>query len=678
MIVAAGLIAFALVPAMAAAQIIRPDTTPVVIPAVATPSEPTRMSPIDRARYEQDQFEQFRHVNLPKLAPQLPRTCLEPVGRFCYFLNDQLNIPAELAPVTARRLKLLAAFDSLAKVMPGSVWIAEQRVRYLTEAGKNREALEVARACAPASRGGWRCEVLVGFSLHLLGDYAGAERIYDLALAAMDQKQRCAWTNIIPLLDDQALMQYRSIPCGHADRAAFEGRVWALARNLYSMEGNDSRTEYLARMTMVQLLSDATVPFQFKFDTDEVDRLLRFGWPRGWGAGFVLPFVVSTVKAGEGDGQPNAPGGPGSIFVPRGRGRGGTPVGSLPPGTKVPSNVPPRQRPPDITGPRGLPGNMGGPPDARTPLPSLPSIKVQARQDDGINVISFEPNPALRFIPPGFALGDATQTDSTPWRAQEAPAIARYAPAYAKTIVPLDHQQAVFKRGDSALVVLAYDTRGNEAIGGAKISAGLVVLSGRNGYRDHGTVREGAAPNGTLTVRAPWGPLLMSAEVGAAGPRVIARARYGIGPLRGAPQRVILSDVLLFRPNGSAPTSVETATPLALANERLRANEKLGVYWEAYGTDPDGEAMKISVVVLREAGEGSLLQRMRGGLASSRDETPVRVSVNDQSARGSTTTPRALELDISTLSPGTYVVQLELEMAGNLTVRTERRISIIR
>ena len=663
---------------MAAAQIIRTDTTPVVVPSATAPSATARMSPIDRARLEQEEFEKFRHVNLPKLAPQLPRTCEEPIGRFCYFLNENLNIPAERGEVTARRLAMLSVLDSLAKVMPGSVWIAEQRVRYLTEAGKNREALDVARACAPASRGGWRCEVLVGFSLHLLGDYSGAERIYDAALAAMDAKQRCAWTNIIPLLDDQALMQYRSIPCGHADRAAFEARTWALARNLYSMEGNDSRTEYLARMTMVQLLSDATVPFQFKFDTDEVDRLLRFGWPRGWGAGFVLPFVVSTVKAGEGDGQPNAPGGPGSIFVPKGRGRGGTPVGSLPPGTKVPSNVPPRERPPDITGPRGLPGPMGGAPDARTPLPSLPGIKVQPRQDDGINVISFEPNPAFRFIPPGFALGDATQTDSAPWRAQEAPAIARYAPDYAKKIVPLDHQQAVFKRGDSALVVLAYDTRGNGAIGEGKISAGLVVLSGRSSYRDHSTVREGAAPTGTLMVRAPWGPLLMSAEVAATGPKVIARARYGIGPLRGAPQRVFLSDVLLFRPSASVPTSAETAAPFALTSERLRASDKLGVYWEAYGTDPGGEAMKISVVVLRETGEPGILRRMVGALAPTRDATPVRITVNDQSARGSTTTPRALELDISTLDTGTYIVQLEVEMAGGLTSRTERRVSIIR
>jgi hypothetical protein len=69
---------------------------------------------------------------------------------------------------------------------------------------------------------------------------------------------------------------------------------------------------------------------------------------------------------------------------------------------------------------------------------------------------------------------------------------------------------------------------------------------------------------------------------------------------------------------------------------------------------------------------------MAGALTPTRDETPVRVSVNDQSARGSTTTPRALELDISTLDTGTYVVQLEIELAGGLTVRTERRVSIIR
>ena len=53
------------------------------------------------------------------------------------------------------------------------------------------------------------------------------------------------------------------------------------------------------------------------------------------------------------------------------------------------------------------------------------------------------------------------------------------------------------------------------------------------------------------------------------------------------------------------------------------------------------------------------------------------VSAEDLSARGTNATPQALELDISTLKKGPYIVQLEIEVAGQYTVRAEHRIEII-
>jgi hypothetical protein len=119
--------------------------------------------------------------------------------------------------------------------------------------------------------------------------------------------------------------------------------------------------------------------------------------------------------------------------------------------------------------------------------------------------------------------------------------------------------------------------------------------------------------------------------------------------------------LLFFKSYGSLQVSVEEAAPLALTTKRMMANAKLGVYWESYGTDPDGEKMKISLTVLKEIGTA----------------TPVIVSVEDLSARGTRTSPRALELDISTLKKGAYIVQLEVEVAGQYTVRAEHRIEII-
>ena len=52
------------------------------------------------------------------------------------------------------------------------------------------------------------------------------------------------------------------------------------------------------------------------------------------------------------------------------------------------------------------------------------------------------------------------------------------------------------------------------------------------------------------------------------------------------------------------------------------------------------------------------------------------VQVQDVSARGQTMSPRSVEVDISTLPPGAYMVELEIEVAKQYRVRAERRIVV--
>jgi hypothetical protein len=255
------------------------------------------------------------------------------------------------------------------------------------------------------------------------------------------------------------------------------------------------------------------------------------------------------------------------------------------------------------------------------------------------------------------------------------PVIARYAPEYAVSLTPLEHQKAMFKRGDTALVVMAYDARVTKQLIGGTLTAALVVTPSDKpvGY---GTIAHDAPEMGVLTAKAPWGPLLMSAEVSAPDKKAVARARYGMSPPTAVGTRVTISDLLFFKPYGSFPTSVEEVAPYALPTERVMANEKLGVYWESYGTDPAGEKMRVSLTVLREVGDG-VFQRLTTALKLVREATPVVVSIEDLSARGANVTPRALELDIHTLTKGAYIVQLEIEVAGQFVVRAEHRIEIV-
>src|ERR1019366_6885851 len=299
-------------------------------------------------------------------------------------------MPPEPQNIADARERFIATLDSLAIAAPADRWITGQRVRYLDEAGQPQAALEAARACAV---GGWWCDILVGFALHELGDYVKSEHAYEQAVGKMLSRDQCAWHDVSLLIDDDARQQYRRYECGDPQRRAFEDRVWFLGRTLYSMPGNDTRTEWYARMTMEQFLRDAPSQYEFGFDDDEKELMLRFGWERSW-----------------------------------------------------------------------------------------------AMSRDGIT--GEEAMPAYRMIPAGFVINEPSLSDSANWRLQLPPVIARYGPPYATVLKPLEHQKAVFHRGDSALVVLAYDSRTMPELAGVPISASLVVTPGTEAKGYVKSVRE--------------------------------------------------------------------------------------------------------------------------------------------------------------------------------------------
>ena len=75
--------------------------------------------------------------------------------------------------------------------------------------------------------------------------------------------------------------------------------------------------------------------------------------------------------------------------------------------------------------------------------------------------------------------------------------------------------------------------------------------------------------------------------------------------------------------------------------------------------------------------EPGFFRRLGRAVGIGRSSTPVSVSVDDVSARGLTTSARAIELDISTLTKGAYIVQLEITVAGQPVLRAEHRIEVV-
>lgn len=564
-------------PSVARGQIIRDGS------AATASTSPDSLSPLEFGRRAQVDFERFRKLHLQWIKSTKPTACDETVGNFCYWYNDHEPVPPkEPADVSKRRDALTSALDSLAKLVPTERWFVAQRVRYHAEAARPGRALEAANDC---KIGGWFCGIMVGFALHELGEYRTADSVYAVAISKMLPRDQCRWRDLGMLIDDDTRQQYRRLSCGDPARQKFEDRVWLLSRVLYSMSGNDSRTEWYARMTYIELMRDAPSIHQLGSEEDEKELLLRFGWPRMWG---------------------------------------------------------------QTTG--------------------------ESRTDP--NVVGMEAWPAYRFIPAGFVLNNPPISDSTNWALQLPPVIARYAPVYAKTLKPLVHQKAMFRRGDTAYVVMAYDAGQMKELAEAKLQAALVVMP-NTALRNYSAIERDAGETGVLTAKAPWGPLIMSAEVTAPGRAAVGRARYGVSPPFAVGTRVTLSDLLFYKPFGDLPTTVEEASPHALTTERVRSRDRLGVYWETYGTDPTGEGMKISLTVVKEVEETGFLRRQAQALKLSRQATPVSVSVQDVSARGTSTSTRAIELDISTLTKGSYIVQLEVEVAGQYVIRADHRIEII-
>lgn len=306
-----------------------------------------------------------------------------------------------------------------------------------------------------------------------------------------------------------------------------------------------------------------------------------------------------------------------------------------------------------------------------------PDLPIPQGSGGGPNfsIVGHDPVPAYRFIPPNHVLTSPTVSDSVDWAVQLPPVVARYQPVHSRTLLMLEHQNGLFRRGDTALVILAYDVSRVPKFAGVDIEASLTLTPG-GVPRAFARVVPGAPARGTVVVRAPWAPLLMSAEVAAPDSSVLARARYGIAPPSAQGVRVSLSTLLFYAPFDSLPTSIEEALPHALATQKVRSSQKLGVFWEAYNTNPAGEVMTISLTVVPETEEAGGLRRAARALRLARESAPVSVSVQDVSTRGATRTGRSVTLDISTLRRGDYLVQLEIAVAGQYTIRTDRRLTV--
>ena len=171
----------------------------------------------------------------------------------------------------------------------------------------------------------------------------------------------------------------------------------------------------------------------------------------------------------------------------------------------------------------------------------------------------------------------------------------RYAPVAARRIVGIDPQVAVFRRGDSALVIAAFDVSKRSEFDSASVTAGLALA------RDERSMAVDSVKglSGAMKVMVAPRRQMMSVEVIDSGSHRFAawkRVPLAIAPL--LPGKVAMSDVLLFSPDDRDVSNLDSAIAAALGGNAIERT-KVGLYWEIYGLAKTDSAMPVSLTLTR-------------------------------------------------------------------------------
>ena len=513
------------------------------------------------AREIQAQFERTRRQLLPVTNTGGGR-CDVTVGRFCYWYDpDELPLPEEPVEIMRARGALLHGLEALINRAPGDPWVLGQLVRYTVEQGDLDSAIVL------SSCGTWWCDALEGYTLHIKGDVVAADSVFALALAAMPEKVHCEWNDLSSALESADLESYRRLTCRQRDSA--NASLFWRATPAFARGGNDVRTEWYARKTLIRSLDQAMTHHGMRNSPDYNAMVLRYG--------------------------------------------------------------------------------------AATSLARRPEVYGSLEHE--INVVGLEPKPAYPF------LGRAEEGEWPP--DVEKPA-SRFAPLFAKKMEAIRNVQlARFRRRDSVIVVAGFTARSDTLFVSDNVGAAINVSAGPNARTV--TARASArGGHGALWVRALLGGIA-SLEVTDSTHRAWAVQRFSLDSMPGA-----ISDLLITVPGDSLPESLDVAMSTAWPGAQIGVGGTIGLYWETYGTAVTDSLVNVTLTV--EPVQPGFLGRVSQSLGLKKKVPPLRLAWARRGEGGVDFAAHSVEVDLSRLKTGHYIVTVDLSDGR----RAERRIEIIR
>ncbi len=290
-------------------------------------------------------------------------------------------------------------------------------------------------------------------------------------------------------------------------------------------------------------------------------------------------------------------------------------------------------------------------------------------------VVGYEPTPSFDFLPSASAVDDPAAADAEAWNLRDAQAHMRYAPRYAPHgFVALPHQLARFRRGDSTIVVGAWDVgraaRWDSAVvsqlpdSARRLDVGLVLVDSAG--ESTRAVRPGSPRRGALAITVGALPRVASLEVLDTLAGRAARARYALAPLA---RDAAVSDVLLLDRGAGPAADLDSVLAHANGSSVVRAGGVVGLYWESYVQATPEEPLTVSVRATRL--DSRWIDRAKSAIGLGEKDTPVAVRFVDL-GRPDGKPGRSLTVNWPSVPPGDY--RLELTVGSHAPVSQVVRV----
>ena len=286
------------------------------------------------------------------------------------------------------------------------------------------------------------------------------------------------------------------------------------------------------------------------------------------------------------------------------------------------------------------------------------------------SIIGHDLGMPYNFIPALSTLEHVGGTTQDAWHLDDPRAATGYAPSYLKTIHDVPNQIARFRRGDSTLIVAAWDARKDTTLIGRPLDAALVVVA--HDSITAATRQSNVRTVGSLATTTLIDSGLVSLELLAPAEKRAARIRIGVGARDTA--ALAVSDLLLYSPTSASVSSLAAVQDNAFASNVVPPSRELGAYWETYGVMGLTEPAHFTLTI--EPTDISWLRRVAETLRFADPTRALRIQWQEVPQTLNGIAGRGVRVDVSQLRSGKYKLQLAVETTGGKTSSTTKEIEV--